>query len=223
MEFPLLLGRIRAAGRMALSKTVWALTPKAFERLLASFDSDRERAGQKYEITRRKLLEFFEARGSHMPDEHADETLNRVARKIVEGEAIENLNNYCYGVARFLWMEASRGRAKEPFALDDNYAASGADAEEQEALRLERERRLECFEDCLGKLPDERRAFIIEYYREEKGLKIERRKQIAERLNTTLNALRLRASRLRRELGACINSCLSRRKITGNQNLVTDK
>jgi DNA-directed RNA polymerase specialized sigma24 family protein len=99
---------------MALGKTVWTLTPEAFERLLASFDSDRERAGQKYENTRRKLLEFFEARGSRAPDEHADETLNRVARKIVEGEAIENLNNYCYGVARFLWLEASRGRAKEP-------------------------------------------------------------------------------------------------------------
>jgi len=198
---------------MALSKTVWTLTPEAFERLLSSFDSDRERAGQKYENTRRKLLEFFEARGSHTPDEHADETLNRVARKVVEGEAIENLNNYCYGVARFLWMEASRGRAKEPIALDDDYApstVSGADEEEREQLRQKQERRLECFEECLRKLPEETRTFIIEYYREENGLKIEQRKGQAALLNTTLNALRLRASRLRRELGACINSCLSR-------------
>jgi DNA-directed RNA polymerase specialized sigma24 family protein len=195
---------------MALSKTVWTLTPDAFERLLSSFDSDRERAGQKYEILRRKLLEFFEARGSHAPDEHADETLNRVARKLVEGEAIENLNNYCYGVARFLWMEVSRARAKEPVALDDDHAAFGAEEEEGDQLRNEQERRLECFEECLRKLPDETRAFIIEYYREEKGFKIEQRKQLATRLNTTLNALRLRASRLRRELGACINSCLSR-------------
>ena len=28
---------------MALGKTVWTLTPEAFERLLSSFDSDRER------------------------------------------------------------------------------------------------------------------------------------------------------------------------------------
>ena len=193
---------------MALSKTVWTLTPEAFERLLASFDSDRERAGQIYENTRRKLLEFFEARGSRTPDEHADETLNRVARKIVEGEAIENLNNYCYGVARFLWLEASRGRAREPLALEDDYAAT--DEEEGEQLRQTRERRLECFEECLGELPIETRTFIIEYYREENGLKIEQRKQQAALLKTTLNALRLRASRLRRELGACINSCLSR-------------
>jgi len=195
---------------MALGKTAWTLTPEAFERLLSSFDQDRERAGQKYEILRRKLLEFFEARGSHAPDEHADETLNRVARKLDEGEAIENLNNYCYGVARFLLMEASRGRAKEPIALDDDHAAFGAIEEGDEQLRLERERRLDCFEECLRKLPGETRAFIVEYYREEKGLKIEQRKLLATRLNTTLNALRLRASRLRRELGTCINSCLSR-------------
>jgi DNA-directed RNA polymerase specialized sigma24 family protein len=198
---------------MALGKTVWILTPEAFERLLSSFDSDRERAGQKYENTRRKLLEFFEARGSHTPDEHADETLNRVARKIVEGEAIENLNNYCYGVAKFLWMEASRGRNKEPIALDETNAhshISGADEEEREGLRQAQEQRLECFEECLRRLPDETRVFIVEYYREENGLKIQQRKQQAAHLNTTLNALRLRASRLRRELGACINSCLSR-------------
>ncbi len=197
---------------MALSKTVWTLTPEAFERLLSSFDSDRERAGQKYENTRRKLLEFFEARGSHTPDEHADETINRVARKIAAGEAIENINNYCYGVARLVWMEAARGRNKEPVALNDDHAhhaVSGGDEEERESLRREQERRLECFEECLRKLPDETRAFIIEYYREEKGLKIEGRKQQAARLNTTLNALRLRASRLRRELAACIKSCLS--------------
>jgi len=207
---------------MALGKTVWTLTPEAFERLLSSFDADRERAGQKYENTRRKLIEFFEARGSHTPDEHADETLNRVARKIAEGEAIENLNNYCYGVARFLWMEAARGRAKEPIALDDDHApstVSGADEEEREQL-WQRERRIECFEECLCKLPDETRTFIVEYYREENGLKIEQRKQQAARLNTTLNALRLRASRLRRELGACINSCLA--AMTANRTLDTN-
>lgn len=198
---------------MALGKTAWILTPEAFEQLLASFDPDRERAGQKYEILRRKLLEFFEARGSYAPDEHADETLNRAARKLFEGEAIENLNNYCYGIAKLVWMEVSRGKGKEPLALDDYYspsAASGAEDEDREQLRNEREKRVECFEECLRKLPDETRAFIVEYYREENGSKIEQRKQLATRLNTTLNALRLRASRLRRELGACINSCLSR-------------
>jgi DNA-directed RNA polymerase specialized sigma24 family protein len=196
---------------MALGKTVWTLTPDAFERLLSSFDANREIAGQKYENTRRKLLEFFDARGSHTPDVHADETLNRVARKIIEGEVIENINKYCYGVAKFLWMEASRGRNKEPISLDENYTYSTVpgDVEKQEQIRNEREQKLKCFEECLHKLPEETRLFIVEYYQEENGLKIEKRKQQAARLKTTPNALRLRASRLRRELGTCIKSCLS--------------
>src|SRR5215210_2154802 len=125
--------------QIRIPKSIWQLTPEAFDRLLAAFDEDREASGRKYENLRRKLLEFFEARGSHTPDEHADETLNRVARKIQEGEAIENLNKYCYGVAKFLWMEVSRTRGKEPVALDDNYASSAiskADEEEQEQLRI---------------------------------------------------------------------------------------
>ena len=190
------------------------MTPDAFESLLSSLDEDRERAGQKYEILRRKLLEFFAARGSRAPDEHADETLNRVARKIADGEAVENINKYCYGVAKFLWMEVLRRQSREPVVFDDEHSAStGYDADdeaERERRRQAQERRLECFEECLRKLPDETRTFIVEYYREENGLKIEQRKAQAAQLKTTLNALRLRASRLRRELAACINSCLSR-------------
>jgi len=198
---------------MALERTVWTLTPDAFESLLSSLDGDRERAGQKYEILRRKLAEFFAARGSHAPDEQADETLNRAARRIAGGERVEDVNKYCCGVARLVWLEVSRGRKREPLELDEDsavFATSVSDDEAREDLRLERERRLDCFEECLRKLPAETRAFIVEYYREENGLKIEQRKAQAARLQTTLNALRLRASRLRRELAACIESCLSR-------------
>jgi DNA-directed RNA polymerase specialized sigma24 family protein len=200
---------------MTLERTIWTLTPDAFERLLSSFNAaDRERAGQEYEILRRKLFEFFAARGSRMPDECADETLNRVARKIAEGEAVENINKYCYGVARLVWMEVVRSRGKEPVAFDDEHANSAkfdaAEEQKREEQREEKERQLECFEECLSKLTSETRDFIIDYYREEKGLKIEHRKAQAARLQTTLNAMRLRASRLRRELAACIESCLSR-------------
>ena len=196
---------------MAIGKTIWTLTPEAFEQLLLRFDADRELAGRRYRTAHRKLLEFFEARGSHTPEDHADETLNRVARKISEGEVIENIDKYCYGVAKFLWMEASRNLRKEPVALDDLNLpiSSNSDDEAEMEQRLEAERRIDCFEKCLHRLPPETRAFMVDYYREENGVKIEQRKQQAERLKTTLNALRLRASRVRRELGECIKSCLS--------------
>ena len=142
---------------------------------------------------------------------HADETFDRVTRKIAEGEKIEDLGRYCYGVARFVLKEAVRKRFKEPVELNENarFPASNGDGlleEQRETV----ERRLDCLEECLDKLADETRGFIIEYYREENGLKIEQRKLQAARLNTTLNALRLRASRLRRELGKCTDACLAR-------------
>lgn len=197
---------------MAYTNTVWTVTPEAFDSLLFSLDADRESAGRVYENLRRKLLEFFEARGSCTPEDHADETFDRVMRRIAEGEKIQNPAGYCYGVARFVWMEASRKRSKEPVELDENAvheirSESGADLDSsREAV----ERRLDCLESCLDKLADETRNFIFDYYREENGIKIEERKILAARLNTTLNALRLRASRLRRELAKCTDACVSR-------------
>src|SRR5437762_653948 len=110
--------------RSAARKKDWTLTKEAFERLLDSLDANRERAGEKYENVRRKLIE--------------------------------------------------------------------------------------CFEVCLSNLPAASRVLIIEYYREEKGIKIEQRKRQADALNMSLNALRLRVCRIRVDLGDCITSCLDR-------------
>jgi DNA-directed RNA polymerase specialized sigma24 family protein len=198
---------------MALSRTtVWSVTPEAFDSLLYALHPDRDHAGRLYENIRRKLLEFFEARGSSVPEEHADETFDRVMRRMTEGEKVENPASYCYGVAKFVWIEASRGRAKQPVELDENTRIPAHEDrdEEFETARAAVERRLQCLENCLDHLADETRHFIIEYYREEKGLKIEQRKILAARLDTTLNALRLRASRLRRELARCTDTCLAR-------------
>lgn len=196
---------------LATRKKDWILTKEAFERLLSSLDANRELAGQKYENMRCKLIEFFEARGSHSPACHADETINRVARKLEEGETVRNFNQYFYGVARFLLKETLRARDKEPLPLDLAPTPTvAADDEEQEQRRQEEELRLRCFEVCLSKLPTAHRILIVGYYREEQGIKIEKRKRQAEDLNMSLNALRLRACRIRAELGDCINSCLSR-------------
>jgi DNA-directed RNA polymerase specialized sigma24 family protein len=204
-------------------KKDWTHSKEAFERLLASLDGNREAAGRKYENLRRKLIEFFEARGSRWPEEHADETFNRVARKVTEGENVQDLNRYSYGVARLLFMETLRARETEPIADDlAPLSLTAADHEENERFRQEQEGRLECLEDCLSKLPAANRACIIEYYREENGVKIEQRKRQAEALNMSLNALRLRASRIRAELGHCVHSCLARSRPTAKQSFITD-
>jgi DNA-directed RNA polymerase specialized sigma24 family protein len=195
---------------LAPRKKDWILTKEAFERLLASLDPNREQAGQIYESVRRKLIEFFEARGSHSPEDHTDETINRVARRVEEGENVREPARYFYGVARLLWMETRRLRGKEPMDLELAPPAVAINDEEQKSLAQEKERRLDCFEVCLRQLPAASRVLIVEYYKEEKGLKIGQRQRQAELLSMSLNALRLRACRIRGELEQCINSCLER-------------
>jgi len=193
----------------ASSKREWTLTVEAFNQLLLAFGTDRDTAGQKYETIRRKLTEFFEARGSDSPPDHADESINRVARKIAEGEQIQDLNAYFYGVARLVWFEDLRSRDRTtPLELAPTPVA--LDSAESESQRQTREMRLSCLEKCLRELAPTNRTLIVEYYREEKGNKIELRKQQAARLNTTLNGLRLRASRIRSELSKCVHSCVGR-------------
>ena len=196
--------------RSAARKKDWTLTKEAFERLLDSLDANRERAGEKYENVRRKLIEFFEARGSNSPADHADQTINRVARRLDEGERVKDISAYAYGVARLLLKETLRGRGKEPLTLDLAPAPLIVTDDDEDERRHLEEARLKCFEVCLSNLPAASRVLIIEYYREEKGIKIEQRKRQADALNMSLNALRLRACRIRVDLGDCITSCLDR-------------
>jgi DNA-directed RNA polymerase specialized sigma24 family protein len=185
------------------SKKTSGLTRESFAKFLANLDPDPERGGEMYEQLRRKLIRIFEWRGSATPEELADETLNRLARKIEEGEVIRNLSGYAGGVARLVWLESLKEQERERIALEDLSGSS------QYAARTDSPR-VECFESCLESLPVESRALILDYYREEKSAKIELRKQLAEKLGMPLNALRIRAHRIRIQLETCVNDCLDK-------------
>lgn len=187
---------------MSLKKE-WVLTQEAFDGLLASLDDDREQAARKYERVRQKLLKFFEWRGSALPDGEADETINRVARKIAEGADVYNLDAYFYGVARLVHAESLKERERQREAL--TLAPPPAAPEEEDPSASARRA---CLDACLGRLPAESRHLIIEYYQGERGRKIELRKRLAARLGIPLNALRIRAHRIRVGLEACTSKCV---------------
>lgn len=184
-------------------RNVSGLTQKAFEKLLAQLGADRERAGEEYEVIRRKLVKFFEWRGSVFPEDNADQVINRVARRIDEGEEIRDLKNYVYGVARMLFLETLKKQDKETAALE-NLPQSRIDSEEAD----EPESRLECLEMCLRTLTAENRELIIQYYRKERGAKIENRRAMALGMGIQLNALRIRAHRIKTKMEECISDCL---------------
>ncbi|MEW5975591.1 MAG: sigma-70 family RNA polymerase sigma factor [Acidobacteriota bacterium] len=183
------------------------VTQEAFDKFLASLDPDRDTAGERYEKIRCKLIRFFEWRGCPSPEEYADETLNRLVRKIGEGEVIRDIHSYCYGVARLVLLEAFKQREKEKAALGDLPDRQLDSIETDEV-----ERQVECLRRCLDKLPAGQQECILGYYQGEKGERIESRKHLSDRLGIPLNALRIKAHRIREALAVCVEDCLGREK-----------
>jgi RNA polymerase sigma factor (sigma-70 family) len=191
------------------------LTPEAFDTLLTRFDANRDRAGEKYERLRSQLVKFFECRGIFSPRELTDETINRVARKVLEGEDIPPaaLYSYFYGVARNICREYFRKPESRLTSLDcvrpsehplENHVEMNQQVQERKTL----EQRLECLESCIAKLPAEAQNLITSYYEGEEGAKINNRRRIAEGLGISLNNLRIRVHRIREILEECVFSCL---------------
>lgn len=185
-----------------------ALTKSALDTLLACLDSDRDVAGEKYENLRRKLAKHFEWNNCEYPEDCADETLNRVARKLTGGEKIRDITHYCYGVARLIILEKLKERERRQKAFDEMARAASVQAEAEE-----KERRLQCMEQCLRMLPYENFTLIVSYYqpesKKEPGDKLGER--LAEEMGLPLNALRIRAHRIRASLKECLKNCLDRR------------
>ena len=52
------------------------------------------------------------------------------------------------------------------------------------------------------------RELVLQYYQEEKQAKIDHRRRLAEQLGIALNALRIRAHRIRASLQECVQNCV---------------
>ncbi len=174
------------------------LKQEDFDRLLAWLDEDRERAGILYEKIRWRLITILAARGCPLPEELADETIDRVARRVVDIQEtyVGDKALYFLGVANNVHHEyLKRPASPEPPPTND-------DAEEKERNHL-------CLENCIDKLPEDSKHLIWRYYAEDKQAKIDLRKQLADELGVSINNLRLRALRIREKLQGCIERCLS--------------
>jgi len=188
------------------SKQKQDLTAQGLDGLLALLDSDRDRAGEKYEEIRFKLTKYFEWEGCPFVDEHADETINRVARAIQQGKEIRDLRAYFFGVARLIHFESLRNLEKQRRAVAELSTAPAArpDGDGSEAA-------LDCLERCLASLPSEGCDLIMKYYQGDQIAKIRNRRNLALALGLESNALRNRALRLRCKLEDCVMKCMKQR------------
>jgi len=179
-------------------RTGWTLGQEAFRKFLARLDPDPTRAGMEYERLRMMLLKFFDWRGANFPEDCTDETLNRVIRKIDQGETIQEIRSYCHGIARLVHLEARKKWGVEQDRFRD--IPPRIEPEHDEGRR-------KCFERCLEELPTESRQLILLYYSDDKHRKIDKRRALAESLGIPSNALRSRAQRIRERLEECIVRC----------------
>ena len=174
---------------------------------------DRDRAGQMYEQIRRALIKVFAARGCRHAEDLADETLTRVAHKAgalamtYEG----NPSLFFYGVAKNVHREylknvSRNGNMDASLAQDRAQRLGGVTIGGEPTFS--NEARLECLTKCLRALPDDQHEIVTKYYEDEKRAKINARKALAERYQLSINALRLKASRLRQSLRQCVLKCL---------------
>jgi DNA-directed RNA polymerase specialized sigma24 family protein len=199
-------------------KKDWTLNPEAFRKFLNWLDGGVDSDGDRYLEMRRRLARYFDRRNCFAPDDLADETLNRVARKLEEKGEIVGASpaHYCYIVAKFVFLEFGRRGEHNQKSLDDAHGygpvmASLAVPSRPDLDVVAKEKLFECLEQCLGKLHPEDRELILDYYRGEQRAKIERRSKLATRLGLSMNALSIRACRLRGKLETCVSACAQRK------------
>ena len=194
-----------------------ALTQLAFTRLLEWLDQGVESHGERYLEMRRRLVAYFDRRNRPSADELADETLNRVGRTLATDGTIDIQPpaRYCYIVARFVLLEDLRRDRRyvnvdQPLDMMSSTAVGGRPFESDERAII-KEQRLDCLDRCLDELRPAQRQLVIEYYRDARRQRIERRRDLATRLGISMNALGIRAYRLRDTLMACVEGCCEAR------------
>ena len=172
-------------------------TKEAFEKLLSWLDSDREKAGEKYEIIRLRLIRIFASRGCCEAEDLADDTTNVVAARI--DWLIENYEGdpplFFYGVAKKIFLEQNKKKPPPTPPPPPDVT--------------EIENKCGCLEECLKQqltLPE--RRLVLRYHEKERQEKIILRKQLAKEAGVSINALRIRVHKMHTRLRPCIEECL---------------
>jgi len=193
-------------------KKEWVLTQEAFDRLLDWLDPDRESAGEKYEAIRLRLIKIFTCRACLEPERLADETINRVTSKTedITKDYVGDPALYFYAVGQKVHLEYLRKEHGRQAAVSTE-SADGFLNTSSAGLTEDFEAEYQCLEACLGNVSGETRDLVVRYYEMEGQAKIEHRKQLAAELGIAVNALRIRAHRIRLGLQRCVRRCLEKK------------
>lgn len=190
-------------------KKGWVLTQELFDPLLDWLDPDRERAGHKYETIRLKLIKIFTSRGCPDAEELADETINRVASKL--SGIVNNWEGdpalYFFKVAQYVFAERRTKDSRREMLKQDPVVMPIVMEENEDNPEYE------CLVHCLEVLRISERTLVVGYYEQQGRAKIEQHQQMATAMGIAINALRIRACRIKRTLRKCVQECVGARKM----------
>lgn len=172
----------------------------SFDALLEWLDSDREKAGRQYEVIRGGLVRIFVSNGLADAEHYADETVDRVIKRLPEiREAYVNEPvRYFHGVARNILREAARRREVATDVVPERSRSRSIDDDLAKCLRK-----------CLGSLPADKHELIHDYHIYEGHRKIDSHREMATELAISVGALRTRAHHVRATLEECVDQCMS--------------
>lgn len=192
----------------------WEPSEKSFQAFLNWLDGGTNSDGQRYLEVRRRLELYFDRKNCVEPSKLADETLNRVIRKLEENGDINEVAplKYCYGVATYVFLEALRADNRSPFyrPVTTTNATSLSDQPETPSESNAAGQRKEKVADCLKTLSSTDQELLVEYYRGRQQSKTDRRAALAGRFGLTANALSVRAYSVRQRLEVCVQASLKK-------------
>ena len=147
------------------------------------------------------------SKGFSDAEDLADETINRVMKKLPEirDTYVGEPARYFHGVARFIIREVVR---RKEIAVEEVPVFSGEAEDHSDEY--------DCLLKCLRFLPSDKSEMILDYYIYDGRDKIAQHRRMANDLGITEGALRGRAHHLRGNLEKCIQQCIDRMKSNEN-------
>jgi hypothetical protein len=167
---------------------------------------DPDEANRRYLNLHQKLVGYFQMKGMMDPFKDADETLDRAGQKIAKGVVVPDINRFCLGIARNIVRERFRQMQHEESAFKqfiENYMDNSTEAVVDRIANF--------MKPCFERLPFEDRELLISYCNTPEGCsRAEHRLNLAHQLKSSISALRIRITRLRRVLEKCVKALRKR-------------
>ncbi|MCO6512567.1 MAG: hypothetical protein J5I65_17420 [Aridibacter famidurans] len=173
-----------------------------------------------FQKLRQKLVMYFAGRRLSPAEDYADEVIFRAVTKVSEGEEVEDLRKYVFGIAKFVCLEAF----KKPTTVSIDHSGAIDDGSGEDAVGylvpqqlIEAPHDIEetpddvnCLRRCLDELPDGKRDLLVAFYRIKGTDKthIEQRKTLANENGMSPGTLYTNICRLRKKVAACVENCL---------------